>query len=147
MTTARRHIDQYFVDLLPHVASRSTCVRRAVGAIITNAKHQILATGYNGVPSGVKHCTSEPCPGALSKAGDTTLCEAVHAEQNAILQCRHLDEATTIYCSCTPCFVCMKMLLNTPINRIVAIEQYNDARAIEIWIRQQRVLKMHTYSA
>jgi dCMP deaminase len=68
--------------------------------------------------------------------GDSSLCEAVHAEQNAIIQCRDLRHAAVMYCSCTPCFVCAKMILNTPITVIYAIERYDDKKGIEILLRR-----------
>ena len=112
------------MKLLPLVAERSTCPRRAVGAIITDAAGHILATGYNGTPAGSDHCTDKPCPGAADPAGDTTRCYAVHAEQNALLQCRELARAEVMYVSCTPCFTCAKLLANTGIQRVVVADDY-----------------------
>lgn len=122
--------------MLPFVASRSTCIRRLVAAIITDKNGHVLSTGYNGVPSGIEHCYLFPCPGAGQESGNTSLCEAVHAEQNAIIQCTDISRAATMYCSCTPCFVCAKMILNTPISAIFAVEKYNDKRALEIMHRR-----------
>jgi dCMP deaminase len=118
--------DEYFLKMLNLVASRATCGRRQVGAIIVSADHQILSTGYNGVPRGLVHCIDQPCPGINDRKGDTSRCEAVHAELNAILQCYRLDLAHTIYISCTPCFACAKMIANTPIKHIVAWKFYPD---------------------
>lgn len=118
--------DEYFVSILKLVAARSTCARRAVGAIITDERHKILATGYNGVPSGRPHCTDIPCPGFADQPGDNRRCAAIHAEVNAILQCHALELAHTLYVSCTPCHSCAKMICNTPIKRIVCLEQYPD---------------------
>lgn len=123
--------------MLPLVASRSTCIRRMVAAIITDRDGHVLSTGYNGVPSGIEHCYIKPCPGAEQASGNTSLCEAVHAEQNAIIQCRDLRNATTMYCSCTPCFVCAKMILNTPIQSIYCLESYPDKKALEILLRRK----------
>lgn len=121
----RDNRDTYFVKMLDQVCSRSTCVRRSVGAIITDERGRILSTGYNGPPSGFDHCTQEtPCPGAFDIKGDTRRCMAVHAEQNALLQCWRLDLAHTIYVSVTPCFVCAKMILQTPIKRVISIAPY-----------------------
>lgn len=114
------------MQMLSLVASRATCARRQVGAIIVSQDHQILSTGYNGVPRGLAHCIDMFCPGARDEKGDTSRCEAVHAEVNAVLQCRRLDLAHTIYVSCTPCFTCAKMLANTPIRHIIALEHYAD---------------------
>jgi dCMP deaminase len=116
--------DQYFLQLLNLVALRSTCVRRAVGAIIVSYEHQVLSTGYNGVPRHLNHCDESPCAGADDPSGDTRRCEAVHAEVNAVLQCHRLDLAHTMYVSCAPCFECAKMICNTPIQRVVSLTDY-----------------------
>lgn len=114
------------------VAMRSTCPRRLVGAIITTEKGHVLATGYNGVPSGFPHCTDKPCAGATDPSGDTSRCEAIHAEVNAILQCHRLDLAHTLYVNCTPCFKCALQILNTPIQRIVCSYRYTDDGGLDL---------------
>lgn len=116
--------DEYYLAMLRLVAARSTCVRRAVGAIITDSNHRVLSTGFNGVPIGFPHCTDVPCPGAEDKSGDNSRCLAVHAEVNAVLQCPVLDRAAILYVSCAPCFSCAKMLCNTKIKRVVCLEPY-----------------------
>jgi len=116
--------DEYFLQLVQLVANRSTCVRRDVGAIIVSAEHQVLSTGYNGVPRGFDHCIDDPCNGAMDPPGDTRRCMAVHAEVNAIIQCHRIDLAHTLYSTCTPCFECAKMIANTPIRRVVALATY-----------------------
>jgi dCMP deaminase len=116
--------DSYFIKLLALVSARSTCVRRSVGAIIVDAKGHILSTGYNGSPSGFPHCIATPCPGAGDRPGDSSRCEAVHAEQNALLSCHRLDLAHKIYTSVTPCFTCAKLILSTPISFVVAVAPY-----------------------
>jgi dCMP deaminase len=125
--------DQYYLQMLALVAARCTCPRRQVGAIIVDADHRVLSTGFNGVPRGFPHCidtggaTDAACLGRQDKHGDTSRCLAVHAEANAILQCSRLDLARTIYVSCTPCFECAKLLANTQIREIVALEEYTGA--------------------
>lgn len=129
----RKTLDEYFLALLPHVATRSTCARRAVGAIITDARGAILATGYNGVPSGVPHCVDTPCPGAAYPSGrGLELCWAVHAEQNALLQCHRLDLARRLYVSCAPCFTCAKLIRNTPLTRLVVAAEYADPAGLQL---------------
>lgn len=126
----RPTIDEYFVAMLKLVAARSTCARRAVGAIVVDEHKHVIATGYNGTPSGFAHCIDEACPGARDPAGDTRRCLSVHAEINAIIQASQLKDAHTLYVSCTPCFSCAKAIANTCIKRIVALEEYNDRDAL-----------------
>jgi dCMP deaminase len=80
------------------------------------------------VPSGYPHCIDDPCPGRRDPKGDTSRCMAIHAEQNALLQCRQLDRAHTIYSHTLPCFTCAKLIANTPIQRVVYVEPYADNR-------------------
>jgi dCMP deaminase len=126
----------YYLAMLKLVASRSTCARRAVGAIITDKEGHILSTGYNGVPKGFDHCIDTPCSGAKDEAGNTSFCMAVHAEQNALLQCLDLSKAHTIYCSCAPCFVCAKMIANTSIESIICESSYADERGLAILLER-----------
>ena len=94
--------DEYFMDMALLVSERSTCLRRKVGAVLINKRKHVLATGYNGVASGQPHCLDIPCIGANSASGtDLDLCEAVHAEQNALLQCRNVFEIDTCVEICT----------------------------------------------
>lgn len=124
--------DRYYLNMLKLVAERSTCARRSVGAIITDKHGRVLSTGYNGVPSGVPHCTDSACPGATDVTGDTRRCMSVHAETNALLQCAKMDLASVLYVSCSPCFACAKMILNTPIKRVVCAERYSDTEGIDL---------------
>ena len=128
----RLNKQEYFLAMLKLVAARSTCVRRAVGAIITDKDGHVLSTGYNGVPRDFDHCTSVNCEGAKDKPGDTSNCMAVHAEQNALLQCCDLSRAHTIYTSCVPCFVCAKMIANTNIEMVVCETDYADKRGLMV---------------
>lgn len=124
------------------VASRSTCARRAVGCIITDIDGHILSTGYNGVPRGQEHCIDTPCPGAGDKPGDNTKCQAVHAEQNALLQCGDLQRAHDLYVTCTPCFACAKMIANTKIRTVICLEEYADLAGAEILGRAGVAIKV-----
>lgn len=125
--------DEYFLELLDLVARRSTCARRAVGAIITDTDGHVLSTGYNGVPRLARHCIDVPCAGATDPSGDTSRCAAVHAEANALLQCRDLRSAFTLYVSCEPCYQCAKLIANTLIVQIVCREEYADERGRELF--------------
>jgi dCMP deaminase len=141
---SRLNIDEYYMRMLTLVASRSTCVRRAVGAIITDARGRVLSTGYNGVPSGVRHCIDMPCSGAGDQPGDSSKCLAVHAEQNALLQCTRPELAFKLYASCTPCFTCAKMIANTNIKCILVGELYADMRGASLF--QEMGIKLHVFT-
>lgn len=131
--------DEYFMDMALLVSERSTCLRRKVGAVLINKRKHVLATGYNGVASGQPHCLDIPCIGANSASGtDLDLCEAVHAEQNALLQCRNVFEIDTCYVTVSPCMTCTKLLLNTSCQTIIFEEDYVDQKARLIWERHDR---------
>ena len=132
----RPSLDETYLSMLPIYAARHTCARRAVAAIIIDKQGRFLSAGFNGPPKGLRHCTEHPCPGAGDVPGDTRYCEAVHAEANALLQCPDLDRAYVIYCSCTPCFECAKMICNTNIAKVIVTEPYADPRGYEILQRK-----------
>ena len=117
--------------LAADAARRSTCLRRQVGAILVVDK-RILATGYNGAPSGVPHCAETGClreQMAVPSGERHELCRGLHAEQNAIIQAaRHgvrIDGAT-LYTTHHPCSMCAKMAINAGIRRIVCQADYPD---------------------
>lgn len=113
------------------VKTRSTCLRRQVGAVVAKDKN-ILATGYNGAPSGVSHCQVTGCLRDQLKipSGENhELCRGIHAEQNAIIQAAKHGTAingATLYCTVLPCFICAKMIINAGIVRIVVESLYSD---------------------
>lgn len=139
--------DEYYLEMLSLVAGRSTCPRRAVGAVIVDKAGHVLSTGYNGVPSGVPHCVDVPCPGASDPKGDTRRCLAIHAEQNALLQCSRLDLAHTLYVSVICCFTCAKLVCNTPIKRIVAAEDYVETQGKDLLTLTGREVVVVTWNA
>jgi dCMP deaminase len=136
-TDSRPSWDEYFLDVARVVATRSTCLRRKVGAVIVKDK-RILATGYNGVPSGLKHCIDIGC--LREKLGVPSgerheLCRGLHAEQNAILQAvvHHIDiKNSSIYITNQPCIICAKMIINAQIKEIVISSSYPDKVARDI---------------
>jgi len=129
--------DHYFMKIAEDVSTRSTCIRRNVGAVIVKNKI-ILATGYNGAPTGITHCTDELC---LRKkynipSGERhELCRGLHAEQNAIIQAAlhgvSVNEST-IYVTHQPCSICTKMLINSGIKKFIYKSPYNDTLAQEM---------------
>jgi dCMP deaminase len=121
----RPSIDEYYIAMATLVASRSTCRRRMVGCSLTDAEGVLLSTGYNGVPRGQPHCIETPCEGAGMASGTgLDVCEAIHAEQNAIGFCRDKREIHTCYTTTAPCISCLKLLMNTPCQRIVYLQDY-----------------------
>lgn len=129
--------DQYFMDITRLVATRSTCMRRQVGAVLVKDRN-ILATGYNGVPSGISHCESTGCLREklnVPSGERHELCRGLHAEQNAIIQAaRHgiNIDGSTLYCTTMPCIICTKMLINAGITKVVYGEGYADELAREM---------------
>lgn len=118
-------------------ALRGTCVRRLVGAVITDEDRHVLSTGYNGVPQKALHCTDSPCPGALQTSGEgLDMCHALHAEQNAIAHCTDLSKARYIYTTTQPCMNCIKQLIATPIRTIVFDQSYPHEEAVALWKTQ-----------
>ena len=131
MPEERPSWDEYFCKITDLVATRSTCLRRKVGAILVKDK-RILSTGYNGAPQGLPHCLEVGC---LRQAENVPsgqrheLCRAIHAEQNAIIQAaRHGISVVgaTLYCTTQPCVICTKMLINAGVETIYYREGYPD---------------------
>jgi len=127
----RPDIDEYFLKIATVVAERSTCRRHHVGAVAVRDKH-ILATGYNGAPSGLKDCLELGCLRDelhIESGTRHEICRAIHAEQNVIIQAAlhgvGLD-AATIYATHPPCVLCAKMLVNAKIKRFVTFGSYAD---------------------
>ena len=129
--------DDYFMKITQTVTERSTCLRRHVGAVLVLDKH-ILATGYNGSPRGLKHCSEVGClreRKGVPSGERHELCRGLHAEMNALLQAASHGiriEGATLYSTTYPCSLCAKMLINGGIVRIVAAEDYPDALAKEM---------------
>lgn len=133
----RLTVDEYFLAMATLVSSRGTCIRRRVGCILVDSNNHILATGYNGVPRNVDHCIDSPCLGANYPSGEgLELCNATHAEQNAILQCSNVEKIAVCYTTTAMCVTCTKLLLNTGCKRIVAIENYGTDFAKKLWTSQ-----------
>ena len=130
----RPSIDDYFMEMAKLVATRSTCARRKVGAVLVNHRNHVLATGYNGPPSGFPHCIEKPCAGAYLPSG-TGLdeCKAIHAETNALLQCHDVHAIKTLYCTASPCVHCVKLMLNTSCERIIFAEEYPHSNSQLFW--------------
>lgn len=129
--------DEYFMEIALKVSTRSTCLRRKVGAVIVKGQ-RILTTGYNGAPAGIKHCLEVGCLREklnIPSGERHELCRGLHAEQNALLQAAIHGVSVKdgeIYITHQPCSLCAKMLINAGIRRIVYIGSYADELALEL---------------
>ncbi len=123
--------DHYFMGFAELARSRSTCLRRGVGAVIVK-DHRIMATGYNGTPQGITHCEDAGCLRqqlGVPSGQRAELCRGLHAEQNAIIQAATLGQnigGSVLYCTTQPCSICSKMIINAGIKRVVTKEPYPD---------------------
>jgi dCMP deaminase len=121
--------DHYFMKIAEQAATRSTCDRKFVGAVVVRDRN-ILSTGYNGSIGGMPHCDE------VGHEMENDHCIAtVHAEANAIIQAAKHGVATkdaTIYITASPCYSCFKLIANSGISRIVYGEFYRDDRVIRI---------------
>ena len=126
--------DAYFMKIAEDVSTRSTCLRRQVGAVIVKDK-RMLTTGYNGVPTGIAHCTEQNCLRTIYKvpSGERQeLCRGLHAEQNAIIQAAYYGlsiNGAKIYVTHQPCSICTKMLINSGVTTFIFKYPYNDPLA------------------
>lgn len=129
--------DEYFMRIAHEVARRSTCLRRQVGALLVIDK-RILATGYNGAPRGITHCSEVGClreRQGIPSGERHELCRGLHAEMNALLQAATYGipvEGAAIYTTTHPCILCVKMLINAGVKRVVASSDYGDPLAKEM---------------
>ena len=123
--------DEYFMNIAELAATRSTCLRRQVGSVIVKDK-KILATGYNGAPSGLQHCLDIGCLReelGIPSGERHELCRATHAEQNAIVQAALFGVSikdSTLYSTTQPCILCTKLIINAGIKKIVIKDSYSD---------------------
>ncbi|MCX5779417.1 MAG: cytidine/deoxycytidylate deaminase family protein [Firmicutes bacterium] len=128
--------DEYFLELADLVASRSTCLRRHVGAVLVR-KERIIATGYNGAPRGLGHCLDLGCLRAemgIPSGQRYELCRGVHAEQNAIISAAYYGistQDTVLYCTNQPCIICARILINAGIKRVVHRGDFSDILALQ----------------
>ena len=143
---ARPSWDTYFMNITNLVAERSTCLRRAVGAVLVKDK-RILSTGYNGAPTGLKHCLEVGCLReqlGIESGKMHELCRGIHAEQNAIIQAAYHGvsvKGASIYCTNQPCSICARMIINAGIKKIYYQSGYADALATELLAEAEIELK------
>jgi len=130
--------DEYFLELANLISSRSTCLRRKVGALLVRDK-RILATGYNGAPRNLPHCSETGCLREKLKvpSGEKhELCRGLHAEQNALLQASLHGvsvNGSILYCTTQPCIICAKMLINAGTKEVVIAAGYPDNMSMDFF--------------
>ena len=135
--SSRPSWEVYFMDITFLVSKRSTCLRRAVGALIVKDK-RILSTGYNGAPTGIKHCIETGCIREklnVASGENHELCRGIHAEQNAIIQAAYHGASiknATLFCTNLPCSICAKMIINAGIKKICYNSGYADSMSEEM---------------
>jgi len=129
--------DEYFMEIAYQVSRRTTCLRRAVGAVIVKDK-RILSTGYNGVPAGIEHCLTRGCLRdqlGIPSGKQHELCRGLHGEQNAIIQAARYGipiNGAVIYITTQPCIICAKMLINAGIQEIIFDASYPDPLTLDM---------------
>ena len=128
--------DEYYMNIASVVATRTTCLRNTVGAVIVK-NNQIISTGYNGAPKGMEHCLDIGCMRIQNNIPSGTMhekCRAVHAEQNAIIQAASHGantEGSTMYCTHSPCILCAKMIINAGIKDVYYLNSYADKESLK----------------
>lgn len=136
MLSERPDWDEYFLQLADLVATRSTCLRRQVGAVLVK-NERIISTGYNGAPRGLEHCLDIGClreEQGIPSGHRYELCRGVHAEQNALINAAYYGISTSeavIYCTNQPCIICARMIINAGIIKIVHRGNFDDDLAIK----------------
>ncbi len=131
--------DKRFMNLTEEVGTWASCFRRKVGAVIVRDK-RVMATGYNGAPSGITSCLERgDCLREkmnIESGTHAELCYAAHAEQNAIIQAARYGiniDGSTLYCTHQPCVICAKMIINAGIRRVVYKEGYPDEFSLQLF--------------
>lgn len=129
--------DEYFLQVARLVSTRSTCLRRQVGAVLVRNK-RIISTGYNGTPTKLEHCGTVGCLRiklGIPSGQKYEICRGLHAEQNAIINaalCGTTTDGATLYATNQPCVACARMLINAGVVRIVHQGNFDDALALEM---------------
>ncbi len=129
--------NDYFLEVADLVATRSTCLRRQVGAVLVRDK-RIISTGYNGAPRKLKHCSEVGCLRTekdIPSGERYELCRGVHAEQNAIINAAYYGistQDTVMYCTHQPCIICARIIINAGVEKVVHRGDFQDDIALEL---------------
>lgn len=132
--------DEYFLNIMQTIGTRSTCDRGRLGCVIVKDR-RIISGGYSGSPAGCKHCdeVGHEMHTVIQEDGtESRHCiRTSHAEQNAIVQAAKAGVSTdgsVLYIKMTPCYTCAKMIINAGIKKVVALNDYHaGARSREIF--------------
>jgi len=136
--------DTYFMDITQVVKRRSSCLRRQVASVIVK-EHQIISTGYNGTPSGIRNCNEGGCPRCASDAPSGEQlgeCICAHAEENAIVQAAYHGVAlkgSALYCTDSPCLLCAKMIITAGIKEVVYETEYHYSQQVSALFKEAGV--------
>lgn len=125
-TTSRPPWSDYFMDQARLIATRATCDRKHVGAILVR-NHRVVATGYNGSPRGLPHCDDAGHELAIIDGRESCI-RTLHAESNALDYAGRDAEGCTLYVTCIPCHDCAKRIINAGIQRVVYDEYYESRK-------------------
>ena len=137
-SSSRPTWNEYFMGITDLVASRATCTRRKVGAVLVKEK-RLLCSGYNGAPAKVPHCRETGCLREqlnVPSGEKHELCRGVHAEQNAIIQAAFHGisvNGSVLYCTNQPCSICAKMIINAGIKKVYYRDGYDDPLSLEMF--------------
>ncbi|MGB4302350.1 MAG: cytidine/deoxycytidylate deaminase family protein [Syntrophomonadaceae bacterium] len=137
MIDTRPSWNDYFLEVADLVATRSTCLRRQVGAVLVRDK-RIISTGYNGAPRKLKHCSEVGCirsENDIPSGQRYELCRGVHAEQNAIINAAYYGistQDTVMYCTHQPCIICARIIINAGVVKVVHRGDFQDDVALEL---------------
>jgi dCMP deaminase len=127
MAEERISWNEYFIEITKLIAKRASCPRKQVGALIVK-NNKIIASGYNGSPKGMLHCSTAGC---IIKNNHCT--RVIHAEMNALLQAGKESQDAKLYCTCLPCEICFKLCIQAGIKEIIYLEDYNK-EDVSYWI-------------
>lgn len=123
--------DEYFMEMAELAATRASCLRRKVGAVLVKNR-KVLATGYNGAPKDIAHCEVTGClreKMEVPSGQRHEICRGVHAEQNLVAQAAFhgvKTEGAAVYCTHQPCIICTKIMINAGVKKIYFKNAYAD---------------------
>lgn len=140
---------EYFFDMAGQAATRSTCTRRKVGAVAIDLRKRILATGYNGPPSGYEHCTPETCYRTvhnIPSGQQLDKCIAVHAEANIVAQLGSRLQGASVYITNQPCINCAKLLVSAGVANIFWKDRYPDQFAEQFMLKAGGIYESEAFT-